>query len=79
VAQHLAHRTGQAAKATLSVDELIGVGGLAQRVARQSIYNTTSSLSKAKIIQKHGNEFFVDERAVLQFFATVLPALMGSK
>lgn len=79
VAQQLAFQIGRAAKKTMSVDELIAAGGLSQRIARQTIYNCTSSLSKAKIVQKKGNEFFVDERTELQFFATVLPQLLGRK
>jgi len=77
VAQQLAFRLKRVAKKTLSVDELIGAGGLAQRVARQTIYNSTSKLVKSKILQKVGNEFFVDERTELQFFAAVLPSLLG--
>jgi hypothetical protein len=75
VAQYLAHRGGRASKPGLSVDEIIGAGGLAQRVARQTVYNSVSKLSKSKIIEKIGGEFSVDERAVLQFFATMLPNL----
>jgi hypothetical protein len=76
VAENLGHRLGKAQKQTMSVDDLIAAGGLAQRIARQTIYNSTSSLSKSKIIQKRGNEFFVDERTVMQFFATKLPQLI---
>jgi hypothetical protein len=75
VAQNLAHRLGKAPRQTMSVDDLIGAGGLAQRVARQTVYNSTSSLAKKKIIQKNGNEFYVDERTVLQFVSTMLPLL----
>src|ERR1700677_3536800 len=70
VAENLGHRLGKAHKQTMSVDDLIAAGGLAQRIARQTIYNSTSSLSKSRIIQKKGNEFFVDERTVMNFFAT---------
>jgi hypothetical protein len=78
VAQNLAHRLGKTQKQTMSVDDLIGAGGLAQRIARQTIYNCTSGLSKSKIIRKQGNEFYVDERTVLQFFAAKLPQLLKS-
>jgi hypothetical protein len=77
VAENLGHRLGKAQKLTMSVDDLIAAGGLAQRIARQTIYNSTSSLSKSRIIQKKGNEFFVDERTVMQFFATKLPELIN--
>ena len=77
VAENLGHRLGKAHKQTMSVDDLIAAGGLAQRIARQTIYNSTSSLSKSRIIQKKGNEFFVDERTVMQFFATKLPELIN--
>jgi|HubBroStandDraft_4_1064222.scaffolds.fasta_scaffold644020_2 hypothetical protein len=77
VAENLGHRLGKAQKQTMSVDDLIAAGGLAQRIARQTIYNSTSSLSKSRIIQKKGNEFFVDERTVMQFFATKLPELIN--
>lgn len=79
VTQHLAHRAGRTAKQTLAIDDIIAAGGLAQRVARQTIYNATSTLAKARIIRKNGNEFYVDERAVLQFFSARLPALVGAK
>jgi len=69
VTQNLAHRLGKTPRQTMSVDDLIGAGGLAQRVARQTVYNSTSSLAKKKIIQKKGNEFYVDERTVLQYVA----------
>ena len=73
VAQNLAHRLGKTKKQSMSVDDLIGAGGLAQRLARQTVYNTTSALTKAKILQKQGHEFLVGERTVLQFFATRFP------
>lgn len=76
VANNLAHESGKTQKQTMSVDDLIGAGGLAQRIARQTIYNSTSTLSKSKIIHKRGNEFYVDERTVLQFLATKLPQLL---
>jgi len=79
VAQHLAHKTGKAQKDGLSIDEIISAGGLAQRTARQTVYNTMSKLSKGRIVQKNGGEFFVDERVILQFFATVLPDLISRK
>jgi hypothetical protein len=79
VAQHLAHGIGKAQKQGLSIDEIISAGGLAQRTARQTVYNTMSKLSKARIVQKSGGEFFVDERVILQFFATVLPDLISKK
>jgi hypothetical protein len=75
VAQNLAHRLGKTKKQSMSVDDLIESGGLAQRLARQTVYNTTSALTKAKILQKQGHEFFVTERTVLQFFATKFPQL----
>ena len=76
VAQHCAYRSGKTKKQSLSVDELIAAAGLAQRVARQTVYNTTSTLSRAKIIQKTGNEFFVDERTVIQFRSALLSDLV---
>lgn len=72
VAQKLAHRLGKTSTETMSVDDLIGAGGMTQRLARQTVYNATSSLAKSKIIQKRGNEFFVDERTVLQYVAAKL-------
>lgn len=76
VTQNLAYRLSMTPKQTLSVDEIIGAGGLAQRVARQTVYNTTSNLTKIRVIEKRGNEFLVSERTVLQFFATILPELL---
>lgn len=79
VAQHLAHGAGKTQKPGLSIDEIISSGGLAQRIARQTVYNAMSKLSKGRIVQKNGGEFFVDERVVLQFFSTVLPSLLSGK
>lgn len=79
VAQNLAHQIGKAPKSTMSIDDLIAAGGLAHRVARQTVYNSTSALAKSKIIQKRGNEFFVDERAVLQFVSARLPHLVKGR
>jgi len=76
VAQNLAHSAGRTSKSTMSIDDLIGAGGLAHRAARQTVYNTTSKLAQSRIIQKRGNEFFVDERTILQFVANKLPQLM---
>jgi hypothetical protein len=75
VAQNVAHRAGKTPKATMSVDDFIAAGGLAHSAARQSVYNSTSKLAQRKIIQKRGNEFFVDERTVLQYVAARLPPL----
>ena len=77
VAKNLAHRLGKTSQQTMSVDDLIGAGGLAQRVARQTIYNSTSSLAKSRIIQKRGNQFYVDERTVLQYISAKLPRLVS--
>ncbi len=76
VVRCLAHQVGKSAKKTMSIDELMAAGGLTQRVARQTIYNSTSSLTKSKIIEKSGNEFFVGERTVMQYVASKLPALV---
>jgi hypothetical protein len=73
VAKQLAFRSGKVSTETMSVDDLIGAGGLAQRIARQTIYNATSKLVQGRIIQKQGNQFCVDERIVLQYAAQKLP------
>ena len=73
VAKQLAFRAGKIPGEAMSVDDLISAGGLAQRIARQTIYNATSKLAKARIIQKQGNQFYVDERVILQYAAQKLP------
>ena len=73
VAQYLAHKAARTSKETLSVDDLIAAGGLAHTLARQTVYNATSRLSRNRIVQKLGNEFFVNERIVLQYVAAKLP------
>jgi hypothetical protein len=79
VAQHLAHKAGRTNKETLSVDDLIAAGGLAHALARQTVYNATSRLSRNRIVQKLGNEFFVDERIVLQYVAKKFPQYLNSQ
>jgi hypothetical protein len=76
VAQLVAHKAGQATDDNLTIDQMISCGGLAYRPARQTVYNATSGLSKNHIIKKEGNKFRVDERTVLQFFATKLRSLL---
>src|SRR5712692_1674853 len=73
VAKQLAFRVGKVITETMYVDDLISAGGLAQRVARQTIYNATSKLAQGRIIHKQGNQFYVDERIVLQYAAQKLP------
>jgi hypothetical protein len=79
VAQNLSHQMGKASKQTMSVDDLIAAGGLAHRLARQTVYNSTSALARSRIIQKRGNEFCVDERAILQFVSARLPHLVKER
>jgi hypothetical protein len=78
VAKQLAFRSGKVSTETMSVDDLIGAGGLSQRVARQTIYNATSKLAQAKIIHKQGNQFRVDERILLQYAAQKLSQAAAS-
>ena len=78
VAKQLAFRLGKVPTQAMSVDDLLSAGGLAQRIARQTIYNATSKLAQGKIIQKQGAQFFVDERIVLQYAAQKLSQAAAS-
>jgi hypothetical protein len=78
VAKQVAFRAGKVSTETMSVDDLISAGGLAQRIARQTIYNATSKLAQGRIIHKQGNQFYVDERIVLQYAAQNLPQAAAS-
>ena len=78
VAKLLAFRAGKVPAETMSVDDLISAGGMAQRIARQTIYNSTSKLAQGRIIHKRGNQFYVDERILLQYAAQKLPQAAAS-
>jgi hypothetical protein len=78
VVKQLAFRLGKVPTQTMSVDDLLSAGGLAQRIARQTIYNATSKLAQGRVIHKQGNHFFVDERILLQYAAQKLSQAAAS-
>jgi len=78
VTKQLAFRLGKVPTQAMSVDDLLSAGGLAQTIARQTIYNATSKLAQRKIIHKEGNQFFVDERILLQYAAQKLSQAAAS-
>jgi hypothetical protein len=78
VAKQLAFRASKVPAETMSVDDLLSAGGMAQRIARQTVYNATSKLAQGRIIHKRGNQFYVDERIVLQYAAQKLSQAAAS-